>query len=247
MKPKILVVDIETAPIQAYVWGLFDQNIALNQIKSDWHLLSWSAKWLDSKTMMYADQRHVKDVKNDKELITGVWNLLDQADIVIGQNSQAFDIKKLNARFIHHNMKPPSSFNQIDTMKLAKKYFAFTSNKLEYMSKALNKQYKKLKTKQFQGFELWSECLKGNLAAWKEMEQYNKYDVLATEELYKRLIVYDTSINLSAYYNKDVRICTCGSRDFKKNGFNYSAKCVYQKYTCLKCGAHTKDSKNLRR
>jgi len=41
-KPKILLFDIETAPILAYTWDIWDQNIALNQIKQDWFVLSWS-------------------------------------------------------------------------------------------------------------------------------------------------------------------------------------------------------------
>lgn len=45
---KVLLSDIETAPILASVWRIWDQNIGLNQIKADWHLLSFAAKWLGS-------------------------------------------------------------------------------------------------------------------------------------------------------------------------------------------------------
>jgi len=72
-KPKILVFDIETAPILAYTWGIWDQNIALNQIKQDWFVISWSAKWLDDKKVLYMDQRNSKDVSNDKPLLEGIW------------------------------------------------------------------------------------------------------------------------------------------------------------------------------
>ena len=86
-----------------------------------------------------------------------MWKLLDEADIVIGQNSKAFDIKKLNARFIIHGMQPPSSYRQIDTKILAKKHFNFTSNKLEYLSDKLNVKYKKQTKRKFSGFEMWKE------------------------------------------------------------------------------------------
>ena len=44
--PKILCFDIETLPLESYTWGLFDQNVGLNQIKTDWAALSIAAKWL---------------------------------------------------------------------------------------------------------------------------------------------------------------------------------------------------------
>src|ERR1017187_5015377 len=98
-KPRILFLDIETKPILAYVWGLFDQNIALNQIVDDWRVLSWAAKWSDSKEIMQMDSREGINDRNEKKLLKEIWKLLDEADVVIGQNSKAFDVKKLNDKF----------------------------------------------------------------------------------------------------------------------------------------------------
>jgi hypothetical protein len=170
---------------------------------------------------------------------------LDEADIVIGQNSKKFDIKKLNARFIINGMTPPSSFRQIDTLEIAKKKFEFTSNKLAYMSEKLCTKYKKLTHSKFPGIELWKECLKGNRAAWKTMEQYNKNDVLATEELYTKLIPWDSTINFSLYSDEDEQICSCGNKEFVKRGFHYTGTGKFQRYKCTKCGAETKSKENL--
>src|ERR1700722_931483 len=185
--PKVLIIDIETTPILAHVWSIWDQNVGLNQIQQDWKIMSFAAKWLDSKRVEQLDTQKF----SERPLLDHLWFLLDRADIVVGQNSRQFDIKKIYARFVQHGMKPPSSFQQIDTKLLAKKYFAFTSNSLEYMSDKLNKKYKKLKHKDFPGMDLWTECLKGNKKAWAAMKEYNIFDVLATEELYKKLIPYD--------------------------------------------------------
>src|SRR5579885_3368369 len=176
-KPKILLFDIETAPMLAHVWDLWDQNVGLNQIKSDWHILAWAAKWYGDPPhkIMYMDQRNVKNIADDRKILKGIWKLLNEADIVITQNGKAFDEKKLNARFIIQGFNPPSSFKHIDTRQIAKKRFAFTSNKLEYMTNKLCTKYKKLDHAKFYGFNLWSECLKGNIKAWKEMEKYNKH------------------------------------------------------------------------
>lgn len=245
--PKILIFDIETSPILGYVWGLWDNNVALNQIHSDWHILSWGAKWLDPEDdkVMYMDSRKSKNIEDDKALLKGIWMLLDEADIVVTQNGKKFDQKKLNARFIIQGMQPPSSYKHIDTLQLAKKHFGFTSNKLEYMADKICKKYKKLKHETFSGFELWKECLAGNLKAWKEMEKYNKHDVLSLEELYTKMRPWDTSINLNTYHNENTYKCTCGATSFSKNGYFFSSVGKYQRYKCTNCGSEAKDRTNL--
>lgn len=246
-KPKILLLDIETAPILGHVWSIWEQNISLNMIKSDWHILSWAAKWLGepASKVMYMDQRKAKNIQDDKLILNGIWKLLDECDILITQNGISFDIKKLNARFIMNGMKPPSSFKHIDTKRIASKKFAFTSNKLEYMTDKLCTKYKKLKHKKFPGFELWSECLKGNLAAWKEMEVYNKYDILSLEELYVKLQPWDSSINFNVYSNEPSNKCACGSSDLIKNGFKYTSVGKYQRYVCNACGSEARSRENM--
>lgn len=241
---KVLVFDIETAPILGYVWGLWDNNVALNQIHSDWYVLSWSAKWLGKNQVMYMDQRNEKNVENDKNILKGIWKLLDEADVVVTQNGKTFDVKKLNARFVLHGFQPPSSFKHIDTLLLAKKHFGFTSNKLEYMSDKLCTKYKKLKHTKFQGFELWKECLKGNKKAWKEMERYNKYDVLALEELYTKLQPWDSSINFNLYHDGLVTKCNCGHTEFTRRGYFYSSLGKFKRYKCKACGRETRDRSN---
>lgn len=247
-KPKILLFDIETAPLEAYVWGMWDQTVGLNQIKEDWCVLSWSAKWLgdDPKKIMYMDQRKVKDVRNDKKIVSELWKLLDEADIVVGHNSDSFDVKKMNARFMHHGMKPPSSYRKMDTKKLAKKHFNFTSNKLAYLTDKFCTKYKKLSHAKYPGFALWSECLKGNKEAWDEMMRYNEVDVLSLEELFLKLLPWESASIFEAYSNSEIPICTCGSIDFKKKGYYYTKVSKYQKYVCKSCGAESKGRKNLR-
>lgn len=243
--PKVLIFDIETAPILANVWDLWKQNVSINQIEKDWHVLSFAAKWLDKKRVIYRDQRNNKKVEDDKELLEEIWELLDEADIVITHNGDGFDIPKLNARFILNGLQPPSSFKSIDTCRIAKKVFGFTSNKLEYLTGKLCKKYKKLKHKKFPGQELWTECLKGNKSAWKEMEKYNKFDVLSLEELYHKLIPWDSSINFNWYTDNNEHVCKCGSKDLVKRGFAYTAKSKFRRYRCKKCGAEVRDTVNL--
>lgn len=245
--PKVLLFDVETAPILAYVWSLWDQNIALNQIKSDWYILSWSAKWLkdpDHK-IMYMDQRKAKNLEDDSKILRTLWKLLDEADIVITQNGISFDQKKLNARFILNGFKPPSSYKHIDTKQIAKRRFGFTSNKLEYLSDKLCTKHKKLKHTKYSGFELWTQCLAGNIKAWKEMEKYNKKDVFALEELFNKLSPWDQSINFNLYTDSSETVCKCGSKQLMRYGYKYTATGKFQRFQCKQCGAEFRGKMNL--
>lgn len=246
-KPKVLILDIETSPLLSYCWGLFDQTIPLNQIHQDWFVLSWSAKWLGdppSKTM-YMDQRDAKNIENDKKILKALWKLIDEADIVISQNGRRFDIPKLNARFISHGFQPPSSFKHIDILQVTRRKFGFTSHKLEYMTNKLCVKYKKQKHRKYPGFELWKECLSGNLEAWQSMENYNKYDVLSLEELYNIVIPWDNSINFNLYTDEETNTCKCGSTKFNSKGYHYTATGKFKRYKCVKCGAEQRSRKNL--
>jgi len=246
-KPKILYLDIETAPILGYVWGLWDNNLALNQVKKDWFILSFSAKWADdpSNKIIYRDQRNQKNIEDDSSLLKEIWNLLNECDIIVTQNGKRFDSKKINARFILNGMKPPAPYKHIDTHQIAKKHFGFTSTKLEYMSEKLCSKYKKQKHAKFSGFELWRECLSNNPEAWKEMEKYNKYDVLSLQELHEKLSPWDNSINFNLYHDGVDHVCNCGSKKLVKRGFAYTKVGKFRRFVCKVCGTWSKSSKNL--
>lgn len=238
-KPKILFVDIETAPIVADVWKLWDNNVSLNQIIKDWSILAWGAKWRGQKKIHYMDTGNQKDHRDDSKILTPLWELFDSAEIIVGQNSRKFDVKKINARFIINKIKdcrPPSDYRQQDTMVMAKKVFGFTSFKLEYMSKVLGLDIQKMVKREFAGHELWAECLKGNKKAWAEMRKYNPIDLLATEELYEKILAWDNSINFNTYHKMYDNVCGCGSMDFTKYGFRHKNGGKYQRYICVGCG-----------
>lgn len=186
--PRVLVLDIETRAATAKVWGLWDQNVGLNQLVDDGGILCWSAKFLGEKEIFYKDMKG--DPKKEKQLLEPIWKLMDESDIILGQNHIQFDLKKLNAKFLEHGMGAPSCYKKIDTKLMAKRYFSFLSNKLEYMSNKFCSA-KKLSHSKFPGYLLWLECEKGNKAAWAEMKAYNIADVKATEELFLKLAQFD--------------------------------------------------------
>lgn len=238
-EPKILTLDIETAPMKSYHWGLWDQNIGLDMIGDDWTILAYAAKWYGKKPILYNDVSLTGlGVRNDTILVTELWDLLNDADIVIGHNAKKFDIKKVNARLLANSFRPYSPVRVIDTLTSTKAHFAFASNKLEYLSGKLTTN-KKLKHKRFPGFELWAECLKSNPEAWSDMKKYNKRDVVATEELYTVLRPWISNHpNMGAYSDTtEQHSCPkCGSHNTQKNGVRVTQQGRYHRYQCTDCG-----------
>ncbi|RTL04522.1 hypothetical protein EKK58_10390 [Candidatus Dependentiae bacterium] len=244
--PRVLFLDIETAPIDGYVWDLWNNNVSLDQIEKDWYILSWAAKWLGEEDVFYEDKSDTWDNEDDLMLLGGIWTLMNEADIIVTQNGIKFDEKKLNARFIINGFPPPSSYRSVDTLQIAKKHFGFTSNKLEYMTSKLCKKYKKLTHGKYPGFKLWKQCLLGNQEAWTEMYEYNVHDVLALEELYLILRPwYKSHPNFNVYTDSEETVCACGNKEFEHSGYHYTNLGKYDKFKCTECFAETRGSVNL--
>lgn len=240
-KPKILTLDIETAPLKVYQWSLWQDSTGVNQIVDEWQILSIAWKWLGKRAGFIG-----QDMYSEKALLDYAWQLLDDADIVITQNGKAFDIKKLNARFVAEGFKPYSPIRQIDTKEIASKLFAFTSNKLEWLGANIAK-VPKSSHKKFPGFELWAECLKGNVDAWNEMRKYNLRDVVATEKLYLKLRPWtEGHPNLATYSSTGTKpeCPKCGSASLQRRGSATTQTGSYPRYHCQACGGWSRGRKS---
>lgn len=240
-KAKILFIDIETAPIKAHLWSMWQHGVGLNQIESDWYILSFTAKWAHEEDVIYMDLRETPSSENDYHLLEEIWKLFDEADFVVGHNTKKFDVKKINARFLLNGFSRPSTFRHIDTLLIAKSLFGFTSNKLEYLTDKLCTVYKKSTHKKFPGHSLWSECLNGNLEAWEEMEEYNKFDVLSNQELYEIFMPWDSRLpNFDLYVDGPLDMSV-----WQEDGFHYTNLGKYQRYRHKVTGQQRRGRTNL--
>jgi DNA polymerase elongation subunit (family B) len=235
---KILILDIETAPIMAYVWGIWNVNVGMNQIKSDWFCLTWAAKWL-FEDKVYSAKLTSREAKkqDDRRIIRGVWELLNEADIVIAHNGEKFDLPKLNQRFVIHKLNPPLPYQSIDTLKHIRRQFGFTSNRLDYVNKLLNLPRKT----ENEGFPLWEKCYAGDEKALKTMEDYNIGDVRILEETYLRIRAWikpHPSVSLFILDEEQCHCPSCGSKDLKVIGKTYNTTVNrYEMFQCKNCGS----------
>ena len=241
-KPRILLYDIETAPIRANVWKIWQENVGTNQIIRDWCVIAWAAKWLDDpeSEIRYRDQRGKRRVEDDKEILKELYDMMADADIVVTFNGKRFDQRKVNTRFLIHDLKPTRPTKHEDVFQFVRRTFGFTSNKLEYIAEVLKTPHQKYKSVKFPGFLLWEEAVDmRNMEAWEEMEIYNKQDVMVLEDVYR--LVRPWMPNHYAVH-QDEHQCKCGSKNLEKRGFAYTPLRKYQQYRCRDCGHWTRDT-----
>jgi len=227
---KILLLDIETAPNTAYIWGLYDQNVGINQLKESSYILCYAAKWLGDREIEWERGNGRYRVGMLKKL----HRLLSRADAVIHFNGLRFDIPTVNKEFISHHMPQPSPYKQMDLLRVVKSQFRFTSNKLDYVCQALGLG-KKLR---HAGQDLWTGCMENDPRSWRQMEQYNRQDVRIMERLYYRLLPWMKTHANYSLFDKDRAeiVCpNCGESAYQRRGKAYTQTRTYHKFQCLAC------------
>lgn len=239
--PKVLILDIETAPMLAYVWGRWKQNVGLEQTVAESYVICWSAKWLYSPLMM-GDVLTPEEavVADDYRVCASLWEVFNKADIVVAHNGDNADIPWANSRFIIHGFPPPKPYFSVDTLKIARRHFGFSSNKLDALA-----TYFGFPNKVDVGFKLWRGCLQGDTQSLKDMLAYNKQDVVILEEVYLKLRPWCKGHpNMANLMDSDVVVCPhCGSKEYVmlKEEFYYTSIGKYQLYRCSACGATFRD------
>lgn len=233
---RVLLLDIETAPNVAYVWGLWDQNISTNQLVSNSHILCWSAKWLGEREVMHSSLFRT----NQKDMLEQIHALMSEADAVVHYNGNKFDIPTLNREFLTTGMEPPSPSKQIDLLRIVRRQFKFSSNKLDFVCQTLGLGNKV----EHKGMDLWRDCLANVPAAWKIMERYNSRDVVLLEKLYHKVLPWIPGHPNNNLYSPVKEGCPrCGSVKYQKRGVAHTATMSYIRYQCQSCHGWFKGAK----
>lgn len=236
---KILVVDIETQPALAEIWGMWNENIPLARLRRPTSMLCFAAKWHDAdESMFFSDWQH-----GHRRMVKNIHRLLDEADVVVHYNGQRFDVPHINREIAKHGLRPPSPFKQIDLYRVVKSTFKLDSNKLDHAA-----SYFGLGNKvDTGGYDLWRGVMDKDPVARSQMEVYNRADVLLTERLYLFLRPWIYS-HPSAALLRDSTVTHCNKCDstrLHRRGTSASRSRLYQRYQCQDCGGWMKGTRAI--
>jgi len=227
-------------PNKVYSWGLFKQNIAINQIVEAGYTACYAAKWVGKKGLMF-DSIHLTSLE---DMVQSIYDLMEEADAIVTYNGNKFDLPTLNREFVSQGLTPPAPSKSIDLYSVVRSKFRFTSNKLDFVCQQLNLGGKVQHT----GMQLWKDCMDGCNKAWKLMEKYNKQDVVILEKLYNKLLPWqDTHPHRGLYIDNDAPVCRCcGSTKLQRRGYAMTPLGKYRRYSCKACGKWGRGKKMLK-
>jgi len=237
-EPRILLYDIENAPIKAYVWECWQTNVI--KVIEPSYLLSFAYKWLGDKRVSFVGlpdfPRYNRKPTCDRSLVTKLHQLFEEADITVAHNGDKSDAPKIRGRFLFHGLPPPSRPKQVDTYRIAKSQFKFARNNLDHLAQHLGIGNKLANT----GFDLWERCMGPyDARAWEMMRHYNTHDVVLLEGCYLKMRHYainPTHPNLS-YFTGNFTACpVCQSPNTVRHGFDYCKGGARQRLSCRSCG-----------
>jgi hypothetical protein len=230
-KARILNIDVELAPNVTYTWGFYNQYIGVNQVEDTTYILSFAAQWHGEKDIMFMSVYH----DGQDTMIEELWQLMNEADAVMGWNSQSFDYKHICREFVEHGYLPPTEPKHIDLLKVVRKRFKFPSNKLDMISRKLDLGRKV----EHHGFQLWRDCMAGDKKAWALMKRYNKHDVKLVAEAYEILKpwINTATLNLALFDDDDMTCPRCGEHEFEDEDKPHrTASHEYPQVRCTCCG-----------
>ncbi len=239
-KPKLLFFDLESSLMEGYFFRIWQENIPMRRVKKQSHLLT--ASWAFNDEEVQGVRLSVEDVKtgNDFDVVVKMIEAINKCDVLVTFNGKRFDMKLLNTRALYWGLPPITPKKHVDLMEQAKRKFKFPSNSLQNISMYLGESGK-LETS---GSNLWERCAETDNydeceKALSEMFQYNKIDIDATRDLYKRFQGWMTNTpNLGTITNdksdaKTLRCVHCGSDNvFPIDQKTYTTVSSFDLYRC---------------
>lgn len=226
---KVILWDIETTPLVVRTWGLWGHNVSPDEIISDRRILAIAWKELGKERVHGAV---VGSDMSELEVVAAFRNAIEDADVLVGHNSDKFDMRHLTAKLIEYGLDPLPKINTVDTLKEVRKIAKFSSNRLNFLGKKLIGQ-QKLET----GRQLWVDCMAGDEKALRRMLRYCKNDVVLLEAVYMRLRPYMRSHpNLADFDSLNCPMCNSKSITLNKE-YRTKAGLLRNHMRCNDCRA----------
>lgn len=129
---------------------------------------------------------------NDKELVTDILASLEEADIIIAHNGNAFDVPFLRTRALIHGLPPVHPRKLIDPVLLARRVFRFHSNRLDAIAQMLDTECDKTPLSP----KYWIKAMgDGDKECLDYIMEHNIADVYVLEEVARKVMPYIKTID----------------------------------------------------
>ena len=233
-KPKILIYDIETSPILAYIWRPgYNMTVTHDMIKKgqQTNIICICYKWHgEKKTYSLQWDKH----QDSETMIEKFSKVVEQADVVLAHNGDRFDLKHINTQRLLQDKPPIAWPTSEDTLKMVKKHFNFASNRLDFLSKTFVGA-----GKDKMSFQDWVDIVENNCEkAMRKMIKYCKRDVDLLDQVFTKIKPHVTlKANRSLLLMGNTDGCpNCGVNHIIKQGFYVTKAGKWQKLKCQNCG-----------
>ena len=239
-----MAYDIETSPNLGYFWGLWKQNIGLKQLIDATEMLSFGAQWVTINNGKIIRGEYIFattwQIGGRRGMVQKLWELFDEADVVMGWNNKSFDDKHVTREFIEHDLSPPKPYHSLDLMQKVKGIVRLPSNKLDYVLSWLGIEQKYSHS----GFDMWLGVMRGEKKYQDMMETYQRHDVEnKLVGILERILPFiELPVNVNLYtegYDVDSRpLCRkCGGKT-NWDGYRYTKQTKFRQYKCKSCGSY---------
>ena len=234
-EPKILLYDLEVSRDVVEGYGNKYEFRVVKTIRHQ-ELMCYAYKWLGTNKTVFVS-RH--DFKTYKEFVESLWEVLNEADIVIAHNANKFDNKMSNRFFVKENLRPVSPYRSIDTLQVARSNFKFQSNGLNDLGEYLGLGKKEKITYA----DLEEDFMSDNPSrkTVSAMKKYNIQDITLLEAIYLRLLPYIKNHPNISVISQRVDTCPrCGGNHLQARGQAISNTAIYKRFQCIDCGGWTR-------
>ncbi len=245
-KPRIISFDLEVSPALGYFYPPTWETGILKVMERQ-KLMSFAWQVVGEKKIQAMNMSQMsgykKNPRDDRLLAIELHKVMSSADILLGQNSDQFDVKMANYFFIMNDLEPIPPTKYIDTKKIAKRYFRFANNTLDNLGEELGFGGKT----EVKHSDIWTNCfLQGDKKAWKMMDIYCKNDVEKTTNIYLKMRPFMHShpslSRISGEWNSCPR---CGGYNHRIKAYRTTTTSRYRQYQCLECLGFFSDRKAI--
>lgn len=238
MQARVLLFDLEVSrDIVAGYGNKYDFRV-VKTIKHQ-ELMCFAWKWLGESKIHYLS-RH--DVATQYDLANALRKLLDEADVVIAHNAAKFDVRMANRFFVSNRIAPPSPFKTIDTLRIARSSFKFQSNSLNDLAEYLDLGKKESITYANLEDDFMTDWPENKTL--KQMEKYNKQDIVLLESIYHTLRPFMRNHPNMGDITQTDHVCPqCGGKNLERRGFTTLRAGKKQRYQCKDDGSWSSEAK----